>query len=294
MTRTIALLLALAAAPALASQPGQPLDCSDWVFFRPGLSCEEFEPLHGGPLTLNERNHGPSKITDLDGKLIVASHRGWGYDGVHITEWDGAQVRDIAYLPARGADQVFVENACTTDCAGTDRVGVISFDPVRGTLIIPLFSTRSDGSGYAECPEGHGSPSACAWTAAISGFTTLYEIAQTYVPSAAGLTFRVPAMPEGMPAVDHFDTYIGEVTNPLDLSRAQPLKCAYPDQPPKAGDYLTLPEPPRPAPGHATYVLTAVTYGAERRAGRRTSSAGRLVGRDATALPTCVTKEPTR
>ena len=25
--------------PAWASEPGEPLDCSDWVFLEPGLSC---------------------------------------------------------------------------------------------------------------------------------------------------------------------------------------------------------------------------------------------------------------
>ena len=28
--------------PAWASEPGQPLDCSDWVFLEPGLVCTEF------------------------------------------------------------------------------------------------------------------------------------------------------------------------------------------------------------------------------------------------------------
>ena len=32
-------LLASCLMPAGASEPGQPLDCSDWVFLEPGLSC---------------------------------------------------------------------------------------------------------------------------------------------------------------------------------------------------------------------------------------------------------------
>ena len=32
-------VVALVLAPAFASNPGEPLDCSDWVFLEPGLSC---------------------------------------------------------------------------------------------------------------------------------------------------------------------------------------------------------------------------------------------------------------
>ena len=37
--RLIALVLVVATVPAWASNPGEPLDCSDWVFLEPGLSC---------------------------------------------------------------------------------------------------------------------------------------------------------------------------------------------------------------------------------------------------------------
>lgn len=40
MTRRFAAVFVLFAFfPCLASEPGQPLDCSDWVFLEPGLSC---------------------------------------------------------------------------------------------------------------------------------------------------------------------------------------------------------------------------------------------------------------
>ena len=32
------------ATPARASEPGQPLDCSDWVFLEPGLTCTTLIP----------------------------------------------------------------------------------------------------------------------------------------------------------------------------------------------------------------------------------------------------------
>src|SRR5437764_835860 len=41
MTRIalLALISAICLAPAWASQPGHPLDCDDWVFLEPGISC---------------------------------------------------------------------------------------------------------------------------------------------------------------------------------------------------------------------------------------------------------------
>ena len=32
----------VASFPTHASEPGQPLDCSDWVFLEPGLSCSDY------------------------------------------------------------------------------------------------------------------------------------------------------------------------------------------------------------------------------------------------------------
>ncbi len=37
--QVLVLGLLLAPAAALASDPGQPLDCSDWVISEPGLGC---------------------------------------------------------------------------------------------------------------------------------------------------------------------------------------------------------------------------------------------------------------
>ena len=42
MRYVVGLCLLVLAAPALASNPGEPLDCSDWVFLEPGLSCSYF------------------------------------------------------------------------------------------------------------------------------------------------------------------------------------------------------------------------------------------------------------
>ena len=41
----IPLLFAVTPFPASASNPGEPLDCSDWVFLEPGLSCTDFHVI---------------------------------------------------------------------------------------------------------------------------------------------------------------------------------------------------------------------------------------------------------
>jgi hypothetical protein len=127
------------------------------------------------------------------------------------------------------------------------------------------------------------------WIAAIEGFATLYDISQTYTPTADNLAFRVPAHPEGLRAADHFDTYWGRVSDLPDFTRAHPMQCHYPATPPSAGDYLTvLDTSPLPVPGNINYTVTAVAYGVEKRYGRRRIG-GIMSGRDPALLPGCPT-----
>ena len=43
--RRLLLLLMVVSLPVWASNPGEPLDCSDWVFLEPGFSCREIAPF---------------------------------------------------------------------------------------------------------------------------------------------------------------------------------------------------------------------------------------------------------
>jgi hypothetical protein len=128
----------------------------------------------------------------------------------------------------------------------------------------------------------------------LEGFPTSFEILETFAPDREQVSFRVPVMPEGSHAADHFDTYWGYVSRPLLSQTAQPLQCNYPDHPPAIGEYLTFPDlAPTPAPGHAVYYLTSVTFQGQTRAGRRALD-GRLSGRDASQLPACVDERAKR
>ena len=115
----------------------------------------------------------------------------------------------------------------------------------------------------------------------------MLEVSQTYVPSDAQVRFRVPALPEGFPAADFFDTYFGRLATVGDWSQAQPLQCGYPATAPSVGDYLTVTDPlPDPAPETGRYYVTAVNYQGQIRYGRK-SNGGILTGRDPAVLPAC-------
>ena len=121
----------------------------------------------------------------------------------------------------------------------------------------------------------------------IGGFTTTFEILQTYEPTSNEISFRVPYMPEGLQAAEWFDTYYGDLATVGDWSQAQPLQCGYPAPPPSVGDYLAAADPlPDPAPSEGRYYVTAVTYEGQTRYGRKSTTAG-LSGRDPARLPTC-------
>src|SRR5437867_2316980 len=57
----LALVAAAFAVPARASQPGNPMDCGDWVFLEAGLACSSFAPIG----TLSENSMFLKKGTNL-------------------------------------------------------------------------------------------------------------------------------------------------------------------------------------------------------------------------------------
>ncbi len=272
--RTLAVvILCIASVSAFASAPGQPLDCTDWVFLDPMLHCVTYAPL-GIPDTSRWIQRGDSEVIDNTGRLIQVFYTVGGR--VEIRAFDGIQETLVAYLDPRlrpdGGWDVAEANHPMT------------FDAVRGRLVLPL-NVYAGYDGYRRCYQPIVD---CNWIAGIEGFTPLYDIVETFLPDGS-VAFRVPSSPEGLRGAEHFDTYVGPVTRPLDLAQAQPLQCGYPGTPPQPGAIQTISTTiPDPAPGSATYVLTAVTFEGNTRAGRRTNFAGSLTGRAASALPACV------
>ena len=292
----VALLVAVAlASPALASQPGQPLDCSDWVFSLPGLSCVQ-ETAAAGSV-----GKGADAVTDNDGAVwilrpvLLDGRGGWDvniarHELVRYINGSAEVVASItdrsAPLPeerVRGEYSYCGGNETYCGYQGVKLANSLFFDAVKGELIIYLHSF---------CWAGY--PGACGpnediwWISHIRGLTPLFEILQSYTPPPSAIGFRTPAMPEGLGGADHFDTYWGPLTKPIDFTQAHPLQCGYPATPPHVGDYETVSDTlPTPGPDSGYYYLTATTYQGQTRYGRKTSG-GKLSGRDPALLPACV------
>ncbi len=194
-----------------------------------------------------------------------------GFNRYQLRRYDGVTEHVVGHIETR-----------LNGLGGVDNLRIdsyyVDFDPQGGRLLLWLESVCNTPGCYA--PQ--------RWVAAIEGFTSMFEILQTYTPTSGPISFRVPYMPEGFPAADSFSTYHGDLSTVGDWSQAQPLQCAYPAPMPSVGDYLTVPDTlPNPAPGLGRYYVTSVNYQGQTRYGRKTIS-GVLSGRDPAVLPACV------
>jgi hypothetical protein len=280
----LSVLLVITFIPAWASNPGEPLDCSDWVFLEPGYSCSHFARPCESSDTCFEG--GAERVVDNDGGVLYlkavqlpqcfSGKSNWRRE---LHRFDGATDTVIGYVDERCGE-------CGIEAlyeSWNDPPTKMVFDEENGRVLIPLYSTCFTCCLPSICT---GYPSV-RWIAAIEGFTTTFEILQTYTPTANEIGFRVPYMPEGFQYADYFDTYWGDLATVGDWSQAQPLQCGYPATPPSVGDYLTVEDTLPPLElGQGRYYVTAVTHQGQTRYGRR-SSGGVLSGRDPTLLPGC-------
>ncbi len=256
---------------SLASDPGQPMDCSDFVFFEPGHACSIVEECFT-PDSCDQA--GTPGLYDNEGRfLFVEYFETITGNRIELLAKDSVGVTVLGEIEGRRV-------------IGTDFVGpqypTMSFDAINGTLLVTL---RSNCSGLScnYAPRG--------WRALISGFAPLFDILQTYDPDplASALQFVVPVHPEGLAAADSFDTYHG--TLPVDFTQAQALACGIlgpdPFTPPAAGDRISVTDTlPDPGPGEIYWYVTAVNHQGEVRFGRE--SAGDILrGRDPGLLPVC-------
>jgi hypothetical protein len=283
------LLVAFVCSVADASQPGQPFDCSDWVFVAPGLSCSVLlpPPLPANTIDAAWWARGNNFVIDNEGYMLIVREDSVA-GRIEIRRRNALGEQFLAYvINGRDAgtwrDVLSLNSACGDlgTCWGSNpRIGEgFSFDAINGRLLLPLTNSCPPG-----CPSdyvgGH-------WVAAIDGFTKLFDVMQSYQPSTSALGFRVPVRPEGMAGADHFDTFWGPLAKPLDFTQARPLACGYPATAPHVADYLSVADTvPTPAPGQGVYYVTSATYQGATRYGRKTT-AGHLTGRDPALLPAC-------
>lgn len=306
-SRVIPLALVVMSMPVGATQPGQALDCGDWVWLEPGYSCTTRSP-EGGDTDSNLPGRGAGEIqVGADGR-VLAIEKTWAPVGpcgsaslyrFRVVSFDGVSSQTVlGYVDERCVDPSisrrdaldFQDAAAGSPGGAALGRGKFNLDNVNGVLRIPLWShcdSQSSG-GVPYCAQVLVPPSNSAvWIAELRGLTPLLEIMQSYAPTQSSLTFRVPALPESLGGADHFDTYYGALTNPIDFTTAKPLACGFPASPPAAGDYITVADPlPTPAPGAGRYYLTAVGYEDQRRYGRQRIG-GLLSGRNPALLPSC-------
>jgi hypothetical protein len=281
-------VLAIAAAvlvsvPVFASGPGELLDCSDWVFVQPGYSCSY------APAVVC-----PSRVCDAVPTAVIDNERGiLSFKQTDLSIWQCPSTRRTSLVRMdllTGVETVIAtlddrcDNGCRYNFSGFGSGDYIHpwFDPTGGSIIAPVASSLQD-NGSTNCPFP---PQRVDRPMTITGFATTFEVLQTFTPQAS-LGFRVPYMPEGMPAADHFDTFTGPLVKPINFANAMPLACDYPTSPPSVGDYLSVSDSvPTPPIGQGIYYVTAATYQGATRYGRQTIN-GQLTGRDPASLPVC-------
>lgn len=271
--------------PVWASEPGQPLDCSDWIVVEPGLAIVTYEP-HCGCCTDPLCGDLPwvAKTLDNEGQaLYLRWFRPAACGGSDIRRYEvvrrfhGTQTV-LAYLEERCVNGNIPTRTVPGSAAGgvpiTDHPPSLFFDPVEGNVLLWFIDEQSE-------------PQTFSYVCALQGLPSLFDVLQSYVPVANSWGFRVPTHPEGLRNADHFDTYWGDLSTVGNWSQAHGLQCNYPAAQPHVGDYLTAADTlPTPQPGHGYYYVTAATYQGQTRYGRKTSG-GRLSGRDPTLLPVC-------
>jgi len=267
--------------PISASQPGQPLDCSDWTIIQPGITCGEadFPPVCPGNAICSKTGTPPmDNAQHLFGirKVNIGMCAAFGsfferMDVYYVDLYSGNET-----IVATLADRC---NLTTVDSEDWDPEGIY-FDSLNGKLVFFLrMKCRTGVGGVCYPDEKH--------IVSFSGFAPLLEIVQSYDPNIASLEFAVPALPEGLPFANHFDSYWGTVDSLPDFTQSHPMSCSYPASAPVIGDFLTVADTsPTPPLGHANYIVVAVTHGTDRRYGRQLTGST-MTGRNPALLPVC-------
>lgn len=169
-------LFSLTSLPALATELGTPMDCSDLIL-APGLTCTEFsQPGEGRVFRQNDA------VVDNEGKIYTES----AGDISDILEELGTcgsrdlfEMGQVWHIGPGGVRTPIISsrNRCLDETTSSvERVGTstLLFDAVRGALVVGMVSSCSTGSFGACDNYGGGS-----WIAHIDGFTPLTDVLPT-------------------------------------------------------------------------------------------------------------------
>src|SRR5262249_53070084 len=132
MRKGLFAIIATAALPALASQPGHPLDCSDWVFLDSAYRCSDYSrPCVGGACEMI----GQTRVVDNAGGIVYLTEIDLGTcEGCSGTpgrirkelhRFDGTTDELIAYIEGRCGGN-------GTESPG--RTTALMFDAINGRL----------------------------------------------------------------------------------------------------------------------------------------------------------------
>jgi len=98
----LATCIALFLLPAWASEPGEPVDCDDWVFLEAGLSCDTYNPH---PADTGLRVGGTALVLDNEGNPYASKFiHGVGtcgavrLDRLEIVRFNGSNETTIAFI----------------------------------------------------------------------------------------------------------------------------------------------------------------------------------------------------
>ena len=178
MTKLSFLTVLFLAAAAHASDPGQPPDCSDWVFAEPRYTCHDYNPY---PATTGFLRGGTIPVQDNEGHLyafrfhhsIVGSCGPYDLWRHVVVKIDGPSETSLAWI----------DDKCVDDATGETYYlmfpskdyldpGRLVFLPKDGRMLVPMaVGCNRQTSACPANPTGD----QLYWVVRIDGFTTLSE-----------------------------------------------------------------------------------------------------------------------
>jgi hypothetical protein len=183
--------------PVWASEPGEPLDCSDMVFSEPGLSCTVVVPFPCGDhpaceIASGGELDGSPRVVDNEGNIywvrreshvrqVVCNSILQWFGQIQVVKFDGATTNVIAYIDDRcgvpGQAEWTEHPRSINSWPEPSATGLLFFDDKAGHLYVPLrFGCVKQGSP----PFCYGNRYTHPWIARIEGFTTTFEILHSY------------------------------------------------------------------------------------------------------------------
>src|SRR5262249_9511019 len=140
----LAAFAAVAASPLTASQPGQPIDCSDWVPVQPGFTCVPYLAYPCDPSVCTIGGEKRARRADNEGFLVYVREESMGIDPtcgreisrLEIVRQSGANQTVLGYFQTRcnGMGPGGYDNMIASD--PSTQADVVEFDAAGGRLYV--------------------------------------------------------------------------------------------------------------------------------------------------------------